>query len=554
MLRLLKISNLAIVDEIEVEFQEGLNVLTGETGAGKSILVGALDLALGGRVTKDVVRSGESEARIETLFDVPAGTRMPDALGLDSSHANELVISRRISDAGKSKCFVNGNLVPPSLLKEVGRSLVSIFGQHEHHILMNHDEHLEIVDRFGNLWNLRLEVGQAYATWKDAQKQLGNIKHELERLKEHAQERLATVRELNDANIKLREDEALSKEREKLSKAVQIKEKSHEAYNCLYGRSNSVLGELAEVRKMIEFLVSADADLVPLLESLNDAIYRIEDVAFELRSVSENTTSDPHRLEFIEDRMNLLRRLQKKHKRDLAGLLELKKELELESEYIDGMIAEVKKAEKTLDSARHQYFEVASALSTARRDAAKKLSEAVEKELNDLAMPHARFEVFFKSLESQKPTAVGIDLAEFYLSANPGEEFRPLASIASGGELSRIMLALKALEVDRKGAPTVIFDEVDAGIGGFTAIAVGSRLVRVAKKQQVLCVTHLHQIAALADHHISVVKSLNKGRTTLSVYPLDEQGRINELARMLGTSPDSPDVRSHVLALMKRPQ
>lgn len=553
MLRLLKISNLAIVDEIEVEFREGLNVLTGETGAGKSILVGALNLALGGRIPTDVVRSGESEARIEILFDVPAGAPLPEPLGLDPSLDNELVISRRISESGKSKCFVNGSLTPPSLLKKLGRSLVSIFGQHEHHVLMNPDEHLEIVDRYGELWDLRLQVEQAYSDWKIADKHLGDLKLTLERLKEQVQERSEIIKELNDAKIKLHEDEALAKERERLSKAVQIREKSYEAYHCLYGRSGSVLSELTEIRKMLEFLVSADPDLAPLLENLADAAYRIEDVAFELRSVSENATSDPLRLEIIEDRLNLLRRLQKKHKRDLAGLLELKKELDQESEQIDNTVLQVKKAEKSLDLARQLYFDLASALSAARKDTGKKLSLAVEKELNELAMPHAKFEVFFKSLEPPKPTACGIDLAEFYLSANPGEQFRPLASIASGGELSRIMLALKALEVDRKGAPTVIFDEVDAGIGGFTARAVASRLARVAQKQQVLCVTHLHQIAALADHHISVVKSLQNGRTTLSACPLDYHGRINELARMLGTSPDSPDVRNHILALMNRP-
>ncbi|MGB9616741.1 MAG: DNA repair protein RecN, partial [Desulfomonilaceae bacterium] len=223
-------------------------------------------------------------------------------------------------------------------------------------------------------------------------------------------------------------------------------------------------------------------------------------------------------------------------------------------EHIENMAAEVKKAEKALEVARQRYFDLASRLSAARKDTAEALSRAVEKELSELAMPHAKFKVAFKAAEAAKPSAVGVDAAEFLLSANPGEQFRPLARIASGGELSRIMLALTALEVDRKGAPTVIFDEVDAGIGGFTALAVGTRLARVAKKQQVLCVTHLHQIAALADYHISVKKSLHKGRTSLAAAALDHQGRIDELARMIGASPDSPDVRSHILALMKRPQ
>jgi DNA repair protein RecN (Recombination protein N) len=550
MLRLLKIQNLAIVDEVEVEFGQGFNVLTGETGAGKSILIGALDIAVGGRTNADIVRSGESEARIDTLFEIPDDLSLSDSLDLHAHVHGELVLSRCINPAGKSKCLINETLVSSASLKAIGRKLVSIFGQHEHLALTNPGEHLDMVDRFGGLWDRRNGVAEAYADWKSAEKMLLRCDQDLASRQKEAQDNTEIVAELTEANIRRGEDEALRREREKLSKSVQIREKAYEAYNSLYGRSSSITAGLTEARKILEYLGSLDTELIALKESLSDVIYRLEDVAFELRGVSERTQSDPGRLELIEDRLNLLRRLEKKHNKDLDGLIELREALEEESDKLEEIAYHRRTAEAAANDSRTKYFQLAGELSEARKEAADKLGSSVERELRDLAMPHCQFKVMLKPLDSKGPAITGTDSAEFLLAANPGEPFKSLARIASGGELSRVMLALKALELDRRGSPTVIFDEVDAGIGGHTASAVGSRLARVAKKQQVLCVTHLHQIAALADQHLSVKKLVKNGRTQISVELLNREGRIQEIARMIGASPESSEVRSHITNLI----
>jgi len=550
MLRLLKIRNLAIVDEVEVEFGEGFNVLTGETGAGKSILIGALDLALGGRSNTDVVRTGQSEARIDTLFEVPTDASVLESLGLEPDSQGDLVLSRRLDTSGKSKCFVNETPVSSTYLKTLGRRLVSIFGQHEHHLLMNAHEHLAIVDRFGGLLTLREEASRAYSYWKSAEKKLVQCNKEFMSVQKEIQAQKETAEELEEASIKSGEDNALAAERERLSKAVQIREKSYEVYNSLYGRSSSITAGLMEARKHLEHLGSLAPELVPLKENLNEVIYRLEDVAFELRKVSEKSQTDPGKLELIEDRLTLLRRLKKKYSRDLEGLMALAEALKNESDKLEEMLNRRKMAEAGLNDCRKEYFRLAAELRHGRGEAAAELGVAVERELRDLAMPHCRFRVLLRPLDEVGATATGTETAEFLLAANPGEDFKPLNRIASGGELSRVMLALKALQLERRGAPTVIFDEVDAGIGGHTASAVGSRLSRVARTQQVLCVTHLHQIAALADQHLSVNKIVREGRTRISVEPLEREGRINEIARMIGASPDAEEVRRHVTHLI----
>lgn len=554
MLRLLKIRNLAIVDAVEVEFGEGFNVLTGETGAGKSILIGALDLALGGRSTADAVRTGQSEARVETLFDIPQDSEVLASLGLEPESPGDLVLSRRIDSSGKSKCFVNETPVSSNYLKTLGRKLVSIFGQHEHHLLMNAEEHLEIVDRFGGLLTLRAEVGRVYFAWKSAEKKLAQCDTELMSMQKEIQDQKETAEELEEAALRSGEDDALAAERERLSKAVQIREKSYEVYNSLYGRSSSITAGLTDARKHLEYLGSLDSELVPLKEHLNEVIYRLEDIAFELRRVSERSLSDPGKLELIEDRLNLLRRLKKKHNCDLEGLIALRETLKKESDKLEEMLDKRKMAEAGLKDCQKEYFRFAAELCQGRKKAAGQLGISVERELRDLAMPHCRFSVLLRPRPDDSAAATGTETAEFLLAANPGEDFKPLNRIASGGELSRVMLALKALQLESRGAPTVIFDEVDAGIGGHTASAVGSRLARVSGTQQVLCVTHLHQIAALADQHLSVKKFVEDGRTRISVEPLDREGRINEIARMIGASPDVNEVRKHITRLIDNAQ
>lgn len=551
MLRYLKVSNLAIIDRVEVEFHHGFNVLTGETGAGKSILIGALQLLLGARSSQEIIRTGEEEAHVEGLFEIGGGRLPPQDLQEILGTAGELILSRKLSRAGgRSRCFINGNLATLTMLQSIGQWMVSIFGQHEHQTLLDPEEHVEILDRFGDLVELRRQTSDAFSAWARTRRELMKASERLKELERLGAENAAAIDELTQIGLKPGEEDHLVEEKEILRKAVQIRERAFEAHQALYSRSGSLIGGLSEVKKAIEYLASANPRLTQLRENFDEALYRIEDVALELRDLSETFHSDPVRLEQIEERLALIRRLKKKYGKDLQGLIVHLDSLAQEA----GEILDARSEAKNLTSRETQdgalYLEAARKLSAARQEAAEKLERAMKEELQELAMPEAVFSVSFTELEENKASGHGMEKVEFFLASNPGETSRPLARIASGGELSRIMLAIKALQVDTQGASTVIFDEVDAGIGGHTASAVGTRLARVAQRQQVLCVTHLHQIAARADHHLSVQKAVREGRTHIEVAPLQHEARVEELARMLGAAPDAESVREHVRRLI----
>jgi len=541
---------LAIIDQVDVEFHDGFNVLTGETGAGKSILIGALNLLLGARSSADIIRTGEEEAQVEGLFEIPEEIVLPGDVDHDLRSTGELIITRRVLRSGRSRCSINGSLASLGMLQAVGQSLVSIFGQHEHHVLLDPAEHADMLDRFGCLDELKKATAAGFSAMKSAEEDLLRARKQAEEHEHQAQENSETVNELTAASLKSGEEEGLVAERDLLKKAVQIREKAFEAYHALYSRSGSLIAELSDVKKAVDYIASANPKFSGMSDGLDEAVYRLEDVALELRDVTETLHSDPARLEKIEERLGLIRRLKKKYGRDLGGLIDYLETLDQEAGGFAEAASEVKKLAAKSERARESYREAARELSAARRTAAKNLDVAMKAELKELAMPDARFTVTFTALEDGKGTADGLERTEFYLASNPGEDSRPLARVASGGELSRIMLALKALQVDNRGAGTVIFDEVDTGIGGHTASAVGTRLARVAARQQVLCVTHLHQIAALAHHHLCVRKSVKQGRTRIEVTPLDHDRRVEELTRMLGASPDSESVKEHVRRLM----
>lgn len=553
MLRYLKISNLAIIDELEVDFADGFNVLTGETGAGKSILIGALNLLLGAKASPDLVRTDAEEAYVEGLFEIDDGALLPRGLDQIDCAAGELIVSRRIFRTGRSRSYINGCLATQAQLRSAGNSLVSIFGQHEHQVLMDREVHTGILDTVGGLQELCGRTRATHEAWTASERSLEAARRRLRELELVAEENAKTAEELAEASLVSGEEEELRSERETLRHAVQIREKAFEAYETLYSRSGSLLESLADVKKSTDFLASANPRLTGLRENLDDAIYRLEDVAMELRETAQSARSDPARLEAIEERLALIRRLKRKHSTDLDGLLELQEALSQEAGETLDVRAQVRKWEKDAAARRDDYRTAAQALTEARQTAAANLEDAMKNELKELAMPGAVFSVMLQSLGKDQGSPAGMEKAEFLLTANPGEAPRPLARIASGGELSRIMLALKTLQVDTLGAPTVIFDEVDAGIGGHTATAVAKRLERVARHQQVLCVTHLHQIAALARHHLSVRKHVKKGRTRTEVKPLTREERVEELARMLGASKGAEAAREHVKRLMEMP-
>lgn len=554
MLRYLRIRNLAIIDEVEVEFGAGFNVLTGETGAGKSIIIGALNLLMGAKSSPDLLRTGEAEADVEGMFEIPEAALVPRDLDDFVDGARELILSRRVFSSGRSRCFINGNLTTQSALQSLRGSLVRIFGQHEQQTLLNPDDHAEILDRFGGLEPLTRAVSDAYHAMRSADRGLAEAQRRLDELEDLRKANAEDEEELLEAALEPNEEDELSEERELLNKAVQIRERAFEAYQGLYSGSRSVIDQFADVRKAVDFLVSANSKLESLKENLEEAIYRVEDLAQELRHVAEAAQDNPSRLEHIEQRLAAIRRLKRKHGTDVAGLIEKLETLSSESGEIIDVRATVKRLSRQVEERRAEFFAEAQKLSDARREAANKLTKSMKEELADLAMPEAEFVVMFKELDRAEASVSGLERVEFLLAANPGESPRPLARIASGGELSRIMLALKSLPSPTEARPsTMIFDEVDAGIGGRTALAVASRLARVAAAQQVLCVTHLHQIAALGDRHISVRKSVKEGRTSIEVVPLTGEARIEELTRMIGAPPSSTEVKEHLRRLMDIP-
>ncbi len=417
-------------------------------------------------------------------------------------------------------------------------------------MLLDPSEHLEILDRFGGLEDLVDSVNRAFEDWKASERALAVAQRRVAELESQGKENAASIKELASADLRPGEEEILSSERESLRGAEKVREKAFEAFHILYSRSGSILESLSDVKKAVDYLAGASPQFSKMRDNFEEAVYRMEDVALELRNISEKFRSDPGRLEMIEDRLSLIRRLKKKYGMDLEALTKHLSDLEKEAGDVLDASSSIKKLQVTAQQSRHNFDQMADKLSKQRGEAARNLEMAVQQELTELSMPQAQFQALFSDFPDRRGSARGFETVEFHFSANPGEALRPLARIASGGELSRIMLAVKALQVHSNRSGTVIFDEVDSGIGGHTATAVGSRLLKVARSQQVLCVTHLHQIAAMADHHLTVKKMVDEGRTRIEVDQLDHDQRISELARMLGASPDSESALQHARRLV----
>ncbi len=550
MLVYLRIRNIAIIDELEVEFHDGFNVLTGETGAGKSIIIGALQMLLGGKSSSESIRSGENEAVIEALFEIPTNMGFPELEEYGRNENGELLLVRKLLKNGKSRCSINGRTATLSMLEFVGKALVNIFGQHEHRLLLDPSEHIAMLDAYGKHESILEKVAAAYDNWRSGKKTLEIACREMEELEKRKETIAFQISELSEANVTEGEEESLVEERDILKKAVQIREKAYEAYQSLYSKSGSLIGGLTEVGRVLDYLAASSKRFTELRDGYQEAFYKIEDTALELRNISEKFQADPQRLDAIEERLMLLKRLKKKYGRDIAGLVDYLDSLISEENKITNSTLNLKQLQAAESEAWQLYVGLSDELTEKRQSAARDLEIAIADELSELAMSEARLKVFLSKADKLKPRRDGFDEVEFLLSSNPGESPRPLSKIASGGELSRIMLSLKALQVDGTAGITVIFDEVDTGIGGHTALAVGTRLARVGKYQQVLCVTHLHQVAANADHHLSVQKQVKNGRTSIIVQALDDSTRVDELARMLGADPNSDTAREHVKQLI----
>jgi len=548
MLRFLRIRNLAVIEAVEVEFESGFNVLTGETGAGKSILVEAVGLLLGARASADLVRTGEVQATIEAIFDDPAG--------------RELIVRREISNQGRSRSFIDGALATASALRDLSARLVELHGQHEHQALLDPLAHLPLLDDYANARDVADDVRAAWA-------ELRSLRDELERSRMDEREKSARLDligfqlgEIERGAPKPGEDEELAATRQVLASAERMQRLCEESYAALYDRDDAVLAGLGGVWKRVGELATIDPQFASYVESGHGIKSQLEDLAFFLRSYADGIDASPARLQQVEDRLALVERLKRKYGPTLADVIERRRVLAHERDLLTGVGERADDLLKRLETATAEYLSKAGELSRRRRAAASQFAREMEGLLDELAMARTRFEVRFNDGELPESgwSERGIDNAEFFVSPNPGEELRPLARIVSGGELSRVMLALKTLATTKPGsmlqsnlgAPkTLIFDEVDAGIGGRVADVVGSRLQDLGKRFQVLCITHLPQIAARGDAQFLIEKSIRGSRTVTHVERLDEQGRVEEIARMIGGASITQHTRASALELLR---
>ncbi len=563
MLKELSIKNLAIIDRLTVEFSGGLTVLTGETGAGKSIVVDALGLALGDRASSDLVRSGSDEAVVEASFDLngKGPVRVRELLseqGITVEPSEDLIVRRVISAAGKSKVYVNGSQVSLATLSSVGALLADIHGQHEHQSLLSPEQQLDMLDAFGGLLPLREAVGALAGRSHALRKELADLEAgERERAQREDLLRYQ-VQEIEGARIAEGEDESLAAEQRVLANAEKLAGLASAADDALYSSDSSALAALKRAIGNLRDIAAIDPALAPQLDLLESGRAQIEEAAREIASYAERVEFDPARLDEVGDRIDLLQKLKKKYGASLAEVTAFGGTAAAELARIEGRSGEMARLSREIEALKSELTQKAKELTKKRTAAGRELEKKVEAELGHLAMKRTTFAVRISqepgedTSDGHRVGPKGADRADFLISANPGEEPRPLAKIASGGELSRIMLALKTILVEGDPIPTLVFDEVDAGIGGAVAEEVGRKLRRIAGKRQVFCITHLAQIASMATSHYGVAKSVKKDRTSTEVRRLDEKERVDEIARMLGGKTITDATLKHAAEMIAR--
>jgi DNA repair protein RecN (Recombination protein N) len=539
MLRFLGVRHLAVIEHLEVEFAPGLNILTGETGAGKSVLIEAIGLLAGGRASSDLVRTGQDQAVVHAIFD---STTIPPT---------EVLLRREISALGRSRGFVNDVVVTTAAMRDVGAQLVDLHGQHEHHVLLDQAGHLGVLDAYMADSERLARVSQAFDAWRSAASRLERSR--LNDREKQARIEIATfhLNEIDKAAPVSDEDVQLEAERLVLANAERLTRLSGEAYAALYEGESAALAGLAVVWKRLAELASVDERFAPYLDQRDSMKSSLEDLAYFLRSYGADLDGSSDRLQVVEDRLAVLERLRRKYGPTLTDVLARQAALRAELAELGAGEEEMALLDAEEQRLRTEFGRHASALSAARRTAASALGRALERELEALAMPNCRVDVrLVTSPDSGNWTRSGTDTVEFYLSPNPGEELRQLARIASGGELSRVMLALHTLAATGETGKTLVFDEVDAGIGGAAADAVGARLQALARRYQVLCITHLPQVAARAGTHFRISKSIRDGRTSTALTRLDPAGREQEIARMIAGTDVSPQVLTSARELL----
>ena len=583
MLRLLSVTDFATIEQLDIELGPGFNVLTGETGAGKSIIVDALGLLLGGRADVGMVRSGARQSRVEGIFLLAGdiSQKINVALheyGIDVGE-EEMILAREVNLDGRNTCRVNGRIVPLRLLSTLAQHLVDIHGQNQHLSLLRIREHIDILDKYGGLWQLRSEVAEAA-------RQLTDIRRELDRLRDNEAEVARRVdflryqvEEISAADLRPTEYDDLTLERDRVANAERIITLSDHAYNALYDgldRRESVMDLIGQVSKDFAQLEQLDPSFSQNLESVDALMHQVDELARALRSYRDGIEYSPDRLDELEERLDLINRLRRKYGSTIEEILAFGERASQELQELDHREERAEELKSLEMDLRRQVGQLAGRLSEARQHAAKGLADAIQEEADGLAFGYAQVLVEIRQSDSEDGVPVGtsngvpcamtpssgestrhlafnetgVDSVEFLISLNPGEPPRPLARIASGGEASRLMLAIKSILSSADQIPILVFDEIDAGIGGRVGSVLGQKLSGLSESHAVLCVTHLPQLACYADHHTKVAKTASHDRTVTTVEVLEGEARVSELSQMLGS--DSGATRTNAMEMLRQ--
>ena len=562
MLAQLTITDFAIIESLSVTFSGGSNILSGETGAGKSIIINAVNLIVGGRASPDLIRTDSDMAVVEALFHVPEGSPLAGLLAeMDIPFNGEVLIRRTISKGGKSQVRINGSLATLHMLSKLGPNLISVSGQNEHQLLLSPDNHLYVLDDFGELTRDRLTFSKVYRDYYTLKEGIEKLRNLLKREEEQRELTQFQIREIEDAKLVAGEDRELEEERRRLVHAESLREIVFKGFHTLYEKDDSILSTLSMLTKEMERGTSMDPNLEQFRQSLESVQAQVEDLGLELRDLYSKLKVDPRRLEQVEERLELIRRLKKKYGSTIEEILAFHEDLFQRSYQLAQKQEELKKGEVELEEQWENLVTLAIRLSEKRHEVARDLEYRMEEELNQLGMSGTKFKIEFSS-ESPTGGAVspdlpesavgpgGLDSVEFLIAPNVGEDLRPMARIASGGELSRIMLALKSILARSHSVETLVFDEIDSGIAGATAAIIGEKLRSLARYHQIVCITHLPQIASSGELHFLVEKRVSGGRTRTHITPLDREERINEIARLLGGKTISEKTLAHAREML----
>lgn len=567
MLQEINVRNLALIEEIKLEFDPSFNVLTGETGAGKSIIIDALGLALGGRFSSEMIRTGAENATVEAVFHVqnrPDLYAYLETLGIQIDTDFSLIIQREINISGKNRCRVNGQLVTVLSLAKIGEFLIDIHGQHEHQSILFPEKQLELLDQYSgaNCIMIGSQLKQVYQEWQN----LANEYHDLQQNEADLARKIDLlqfqINEITQAKLILGEDEDILKERDILSSSEKLYEAASQSYQVLYDSSDgrAAVELLGDAKRSLEQVAAIDPRLRQILETLHEAACQAEEVSRELRSYQEQIQFDPQRLRAIDDRLDEIIRLKRKYGASIGEILLFSDKCTQELQGISNREERSKELEGELTRLREELGKLAELLSKERRSGAERLEMAIVNQLADLNMGKTQFKIGLNQTETAdgvpfggKNVAVtvdGADRIEFLVSPNPGESLKPMQKIASGGELSRIMLALKTILAELDQTPTMVFDEIDVGIGGRTAQMVAEKVLLIGLSRQVICVTHLPQIASLAKRHFYIEKLITGEHTEVTVREMAMNERIEELARMLGGAQVTDTTRQHAREML----